>query len=124
MPIGNIPVKHEYSRQDFAPRDGNRYHAAMRLKQIRKAKGLSQAEIADMIGVNQSTISKMENGDPGCTIDKFQAYAAALGVTLSELFADDREAAESILVSAFRGLSADRQKGWLDMAKAVRDGAQ
>lgn len=93
----------------------------MRLKQIRKAKGLSQADLADMIGVNQSTISKMENGEHGCTIEKFQAYAAALGVGLSDLFADDRTAAEDVLVSAFRALSPERQKGWLDMAKAARD---
>lgn len=121
MPNRNIPVKHENACQDFAAKGAGRYHMPMRLKQIRKAKGLSQADLADMIGVNQSTISKMENGEQGCTIEKFQAYAAAVGVGLSDLFADDRTAAEDVLVSAFRALSPERQKGWLDMAKAARD---
>jgi transcriptional regulator with XRE-family HTH domain len=32
------------------------------IKQIRDALGLSQAELADKLGVHQSTISRMENG--------------------------------------------------------------
>jgi transcriptional regulator with XRE-family HTH domain len=93
----------------------------MKINQIRKARGISQAEIAEMVGVTQATISKLENLDPGCTIGKYVEYAAALGVPLYELFADDRSLGESALISAFRRLPAERQAGWLDMARLAKD---
>ena len=120
MPHRNIPVKHDYSHQDFAPPRQEAYPAHMKIKEPRKAKGLSQGELAEMIGTTQPTISKMEAGDAGCTIGLYRAYADAVGVTLSDLFADDRSAAELALIKTFRTLSPDRQAGWLEMARLVQ----
>lgn len=96
------------------------YIPAMRLNRIRKQRGISQVDLAEMIGVSQATISKMESMEEGCTIGKYAEYAAALGVTLSDLFADERSAAENALLTAFRQMPPDRQAGWIDMAKLAK----
>lgn len=96
------------------------YDAAMRAAQIRKTRRLSQAELADMIGVEQPTISRFEKGSDGVTLRLIRQVAAALNCTVADLFADDRTEAEQVLVEVFRDLPRDRQAGWVDMAKAAR----
>lgn len=56
------------------------------MNRIRKARGLSQAELADRVGCNQSTISKMEKGDLGVTLELVQRVAVALETTPVFLF--------------------------------------
>lgn len=70
-----------------------------------------------MVGVRQPHISRIENGDEGPPLSLFRSIAEALGVSLADLFADDRTTAETLLLDVFRRQSPDRQKGWLDMAK-------
>jgi transcriptional regulator with XRE-family HTH domain len=45
---------------------------------MRAAAGLSQAELADALGVSQARVSKIEHGEISC-IDVIRAYVAALG---------------------------------------------
>lgn len=91
----------------------------MNLKSMRLSRGLSQKELADMAGVQQATISKVEAGYDGVTLRVLRALASALDVEVYDLLADDRATAERELIKAFRGLSADRQKGWLELAAAL-----
>lgn len=56
------------------------------LKRIRNDRHLSQAQLAEVAGVNQATISKLENGTANATVDMVERIAAALGVTEAELF--------------------------------------
>lgn len=88
------------------------------IAQYRKERGLSQVELADLAGVEQSTISKLERGSDSVTLRTMNAVANALGVDLADLFID-RSAAELMLVEAYRQLSPERQKGWLELAQAV-----
>ena len=98
------------------------YRAAMRAADIRKARGLSQDDLAEMVGVEQPTISRFERGYDGVTLRLIRQIATALGVSVGDLFTDERSAAEQLLVEAFRSLPEDRQKGWLDLARVVREG--
>lgn len=95
------------------------YRAAMRAAEIRKAKGLSQADLAHLVGVEQPTISRFERGSDNVTLGLVRRIADALEVPLPDLFADDRAAAEQALLQAFRQLSPERQRGWMDMAQAI-----
>lgn len=95
------------------------YQFGMQMAKIRKQRGLSQAELADAIGVEQPTVSRLEREDEGATLRLYKAAAQALGISLAELFADEREMAELSLIQAFRGLSPERQAGWIDMARSV-----
>lgn len=86
------------------------------IARIRSIRDLSQAELGEMVGVKQPHISRIERGDEGPPLALFRSIADALGVTLCDLFADERTSAETLLLDVFRKLPPDRQKGWLDMA--------
>lgn len=54
------------------------YVRGFQLAEIRKAAGITQAELADVLGISQARISKIEHGEvPG--IDVVRDYVAALG---------------------------------------------
>lgn len=95
----------------------------MNLERLRRDRDLNQDELAEMAGVKQSTISKIEGGFDGVTLRVLKQIAAALGVDVVDLFADERTRAEDALIRAFRRLPPERQQGWLDLAETlVRDG--
>lgn len=96
-----------------------RYNVAMKAALIRRAKGLSQTDLAVLVGVEQPTISRFERGADGVTLGLVRDIARALDVPVSDLFADDRTETEQQLLLAFRRLSRERQQGWVDMATAV-----
>jgi DNA-binding XRE family transcriptional regulator len=56
------------------------YIAGHHLKELRKAVGKTQTEVAQILGVSQSRISQIENGDiEAMELETLRAYAAALG---------------------------------------------
>ncbi|WP_332856743.1 helix-turn-helix transcriptional regulator [Clostridium paraputrificum] len=60
-----------------------------RLKSIRIEKGITTYELADLTGIPQSTISKMENGKRKIETDSLQLLAKALKVPISAFFDDN-----------------------------------
>ena len=58
----------------------------LRMKAARAAKGLSQEQLADIIGVSRQTINAIEKGDYNPTVKLCISICRALGVTLDELF--------------------------------------
>ena len=62
-----------------------------RLKQARKEKGLSQEELANLIGLKVGTVSKYEQGDRTPGIGKLQLIANALGCDTSRFVASGDE---------------------------------
>lgn len=115
----NIHVKHIYTRCDFAPHHSSIDNAPMNIATLRRLRGLTQTDLAEMVSLTQPTISRAEKGDDGTTLGTYRLIADALGTSLADLFTDDRTKAEAELLFAFRRLSPDRQKGWLDMATSV-----
>jgi len=91
----------------------------MQIAALRKQKNLSQAELAEIVGVEQPTISRIERGYEGVTVRLLRQIADALECPMADLFADERSEIENRILSAFRNLPADRQSGWLDMAEAL-----
>lgn len=98
------------------------YNVSMRAKEIRKAKGLTQVELAHMAGVEQATVSRFEKGNEGVTLGVVKKIAAALDVPMADLFANDRSDHEQALIEAFRRLPDERQLGWVDMARSLVNG--
>jgi transcriptional regulator with XRE-family HTH domain len=49
------------------------------IRLLREELGWSQAELADRLGVQQSTVSKLENNPDGITIGKLANVVTALG---------------------------------------------
>ena len=58
----------------------------MRIRYLRKQKGLSQEDLALDSGVNKNYLSDLERGERNPTIVVLEKIAASLGVTLSTLF--------------------------------------
>lgn len=87
MPDSHMTVKHEYSYQAVALQTALRQNRAMKkVRDIRKARGLSQAQLAELAGLNQATVSKVERGEMNVTLEVIDAIAAALGVEPVQLF--------------------------------------
>lgn len=57
-----------------------------KMKQARLDKGLSQTELAKIIGVSRQTINMIENGGYNPTVELCIRICKELGVTLNDLF--------------------------------------
>lgn len=79
----------------------------MNMARIRKSQGLTQADLADMIGVDQSTIQRAEKGHSSAKLETYSRCADKLGVTLADLFSDDRTPVEITLLKGFRDMDED-----------------
>ena len=79
----------------------------MNIKELRRAKGIKQADLAKKVGISNSLLSRYEKGDMKPSAERLEAIAKALGVDAEELQAeyslqfdrDDFLADENIVVS-------------------------
>lgn len=69
-----------------------------RLKELRKEKKLSQKEIAEILGVNEKTVSRWENGENEIKLAQANMLANHFGVFVGYLlgYSDDKWGAKSI----------------------------
>lgn len=58
----------------------------LKLKAARAEKDMTQAALAEAVGVSRQTISAIEKGEYNPTINLCRAICKALGKTLDELF--------------------------------------
>lgn len=123
MPNGYMSVKREYAHCDFAGQPRREHDPGMNMANIRKRLGLTQTDLAEMIGVQQPTVSRAERADGGTTLSVYIACAAALRVPLAELFIDQRAAMEDAILDAFRALPADRREEWVRAVRAAASGS-
>jgi transcriptional regulator with XRE-family HTH domain len=90
-----------------------------RIKQVRKAKGFSQEELAEMAEVSSKYLSSIERGNENPTLDTFIKLAQALDVEFFELFHYAQEKslndAKRLLIDMIK--KSDREK--LDLASKV-----
>lgn len=60
-----------------------------RMREARARKGLSQAELAKLVGVSRQTVNAVERGDYNPTINLCIAICKQLDCTLDQLFWDE-----------------------------------
>ena len=91
-----MPSTHKFSElRDRARRDPRRAaridaaklraldeHSAYRLGELRQALGLTQAQLAELIGKSQSAVSQFETGEIGLSIETLRAIVTELGGSL------------------------------------------
>ena len=70
---------------------------AERLKNLRKKAGYTQEEVADLLNVDRRTISNIELGSRGCSVDMFLRFSELYGVTLDYLLKGDEGDRQKIL---------------------------
>lgn len=62
----------------------------VRLRQVRQRALLTQEQLAQRAGVAKSTVNRLEQGLQDARISTVRRLADALGVSATELLADDR----------------------------------
>lgn len=63
----------------------------IKIRQYRQKKGISQSQLADMLGVRQSTVAMWESGINKPRTDKLMEIAKVLGCTVADLLAEPAE---------------------------------
>lgn len=69
----------------------------VRLAAIRKAKGLTQSELAAYLGLNRTTLTQIELGNRDITAVELRKCSDILGFSIDELLADEFKMEEEIL---------------------------
>lgn len=90
-----------------------RHRIAIRVKEIRKARGLTQEAVADLIGRSVDAVSLLERGKIVPSLDTLQALSTALDISIHDLLdfgdkpAKDKEviALQSAAVEIIRRLN-------------------
>jgi transcriptional regulator with XRE-family HTH domain len=93
-----------------------------KIRQMRKERSLTQSELAQRIGVQQSDLCRMENGEYRVSLDTLFKILGVFGMDIGEFFRDDLPARtpddrERELVGLFRRLDEDAQLAILDFAR-------
>ena len=65
-----------------------------RLRELRKERGLTQAELARQIGIQQSDLSRMEKGEYRVSLDNLFKILGVFDLDLADFFGDRSEKTE------------------------------
>ena len=60
----------------------------LRLRQLRRAREMTQADLGARVGLDTSTISQIESGTRDPSLKKARAIATVFGVSIEDLFGD------------------------------------
>jgi len=77
-----------------------------RLRVIREDKKMSQGHVEKATGLLRCYLSRVENGHTVPSLDTLEKWSKALGVSMSQLFADDGQAAKPL--AAFKSNHAPK----------------
>lgn len=102
----------------FASQMHSVHDRRMNLRQIREAKGLSQRDLAELIGKDQATVQRAEKMSNGATLDTYKRCAEVLDVPLSAIFVDGID--EMRLLIAYRDAGPNAREWLLAMAKQAK----
>ena len=81
----------------------NTYVTGITIRQLRESRQLTQAELAEKIGVSSKTISKWETAKGLPDISLLQPLAEALGISVIELMNGERITNKNISANMLRG---------------------
>jgi transcriptional regulator with XRE-family HTH domain len=87
------------------------------IKTLRRARGISQEELAEQISMNTKYLSSIERGKTNPTLDMFIKMADALKVGIPELFNIEYQPKE--LAQLIAGLISEGDKAKLQLAAKV-----
>ena len=95
-----------------------------RLRMVRKAAGVTQAELADAVGISQSAISQIENGQTELTFGYARIFARKLSCKAADLMEDqdnpDRlDDEERALIARYRQATAGERETLMRVTEAV-----
>jgi predicted transcriptional regulator len=77
-------------RQHGYDRAGRAIRLATELRALREKKGLSQRQLAELVGTTQSAIARLEGGRISPSLPTLDRIAAALGAEVTVTFTDTK----------------------------------
>jgi transcriptional regulator with XRE-family HTH domain len=77
--------------------EANSLDVGERLRAIRLLRRLTLREVADAAGVSESFVSQLERGRSSASVATLQRLAAAVGIEISDLFADESRSGPRVL---------------------------
>ncbi|QEM68769.1 helix-turn-helix transcriptional regulator [Geobacter sp. FeAm09] len=89
-----------------------------RIRELRKARGMTQGQLADLLDIEQKHVSLIELGKSYPSLDRLMLIAEALNVPLPSLFDFDHHMAESERVRGIEEMV--RQLGEADQRRIYR----
>lgn len=66
-------------------------NVGVRLRELRKAKGLSTQELAELTNISQPVISRLETNNRSADVAYIEIICNALDITLADFFAEDQQ---------------------------------
>lgn len=91
-----------------------------KLKSIRLDKGISSKELEALSGVNQSTISRIENNTHSPSIDTLFKICTALDISINDFFKDNEELPVDVinLISTAKKMSPNQRQKVTEMLES------
>jgi transcriptional regulator with XRE-family HTH domain len=90
----------------------------LRIAEIRKQKGVSQEDLADLLKTSAASISRIETGQQNPKLQSLERIAEFLGVHLFQLFETDSLSGEHLDLLA--EIAALHPKDWQKAANIIR----
>ncbi|MEL6102929.1 MAG: helix-turn-helix domain-containing protein [Pseudomonadota bacterium] len=81
----------------------------LRLKELRKQRGMTQREVADLAGMSVSYYTEIENGKKQINAHRMDRIARALGASPPDLILDTKNPEDLALLESIKSLS-DQQR--------------
>jgi transcriptional regulator with XRE-family HTH domain len=94
----------------------------MRLKELRELRGLTQRDLAEMIGMDAATVNRAEKMAHTAKLATYRKCASALGVSLADIFTEDFSPLERDLVQLFRGASQETREHLVGLLRVQQGG--
>lgn len=88
-----------------------------RIAELREGQGYSQNMLAQLSGVSQSHLRRVELGESRISVDHLQMVCDALGVTMREFFTEDGERNE--IAEAIATLTPKQKMRLLEFIKSL-----
>ena len=105
----------------FKRRPGIRDDVGRKLRDLRKARNLTQSDLATRIGIQQSDLCRMENGQYRVGLETLVKILRECGVTFSEFFQEEPTGEltheEAGLIQRFRRLGGQGRNQLLHFAR-------
>src|SRR5512141_2853793 len=96
------------------------YLVGSRIRELRKGRHLTQTELSDKIGIAQSDLSRMEQGEYKVGLDTLFKVLQILDLKMGEFFGETEEAEPGharALVKEFSELTSEAQREVLDFVR-------
>ncbi|MCX5717158.1 MAG: helix-turn-helix domain-containing protein [Nitrospirae bacterium] len=101
-------------------RETDKIHIGSLIRIVRKAAGLSQMELAEMVGISYQQIQKYEKGVSEISVSRLSQIAHALNIPLSRFVLDEERMMVSESVSPYGTLS-DNEIELLKLFRSIKN---